>query len=207
MSKSSRKPRLLHVGRRTRLFDVLDTDLIVLEYLEPISTGELRAVNGINNGTLALERISATKSQEGESGGFHAYSPVHGQMYVCEGVEYVARPVEKYFAYDKDRGFIELTDEQVRTRAQAMMPPPELTVSEAKPLVGDPKDVELATAIRDRLVGQMRSEKREALLAPLLKHTFARWFITRDRIPFADLCLELETFGVGLRKKTAPSSK
>jgi len=172
--------RHFHVGAKTRAFDALGVDLIVLATEEGVSPGALQRLPG-------RQSVSARTRLEAGQKGFAAFDPVDGGVYCAEGVEYRPVAVTHYFRYDAAVGFQPLTEAQA---IAASTPKPD----ETRPkLVGVREKIAEATPVREAMVVLLERAGRSDLLPRLLWHTLSAWFVKHRDLSCADLIALLET--------------
>lgn len=175
--------RLYHLGAKTRAFDALAQDLIVVAHDAQITDGAASEVTGgTANGDLAFTRLTPTASTGNERRGAHAYTPVSGKIYLLDGVEMVPTRVRRYVIFDEQAGFRELTrEEAVSLLVHAE---PDRSVAGSLPtLIGRVGDVARALPVRDRMLQTLPP----AYTAQVRYHTYARWYLNHADRSIAEL--------------------
>lgn len=172
------------LGKQTRAFDVLDDDLIIVQYDRPVSEGAVLAVTGMNGpDQLTYKPLNPFKApQDAADKGFKAFKPTDEGFYLCDGIEWVPRRVKRYVRYSSAEGFTPVdrdtvTAEFSRRSAERAA---EATNSIAWPaLTGTPAQVAFASKLRLTAFKKISGLGLYELETRLLSHTSSSWFIKR----------------------------
>jgi len=183
MATSTARPkkRMLHVGTRTRAFDVLGLDLIVLEYDATLSEGTLERLTP-SSATSGYDRIAIEHDhvKGGQEAGHKAFIPIAGAVYRCEGIELVPQRVIRWATYDEQLGFTELTEDQALALGSASAPS-----ARPEPLPDlhgfSIEQIRYANNLRDSILQALQSKGRTDLIARVRKVRSAKWFLAQSR--------------------------